>query len=203
MWLFALLIACGGADTPRARPDDYPTRLRAPSEIAGDFSFEHEVTIGFGEEEHSFRAVLQKGGNEIVLLVLGPHGGRGFMLRQEGTRVEFENYLPVELPFPPEFILYDVHRCWFVEPNPPEGESGTTTVERDGERITERWEAGRLHERRFERVDGRPEGTIVVRYHDGLDRSAPHAAEPPASVELDNGWFGYRTQVRTLSWQAL
>jgi hypothetical protein len=201
--VLTLLIGCGGAETPRARPEDYPTRLRPPTEIEGDFTFEQEVTIRYGEEEHSFRAVLQKAADEIVLVALGPHGGRGFMLQQRGTAVEFENYLPVEIPFPPEFILYDVHRTWFVAPTPPDDGEGPSTVERDGERITERWRAGRLEERRFERLDGRPAGAIVVRYRGGMDLAAPRTAAPPASVELDNGWFGYRTAVRTIEWRPL
>ncbi|HJL25360.1 MAG TPA: DUF3261 domain-containing protein, partial [Polyangiaceae bacterium LLY-WYZ-15_(1-7)] len=195
-----LLAACGprgGGPPPNAgEGPGYPTEMVDPASLEGDFAMEQEVTMRHPRGEDTFRAVLQKRGGELLLLGLAPHGGRAFLLRQDAEGVSFESYMPFELPFPPEYILHDVHRTWFL------GSDGAT-VERDGERITERLEGGRVVERSFERLDGAPDGTITVRFGEGLAAGAPLSAEPPDEVVLENGWFGYTATIRTLSWQPL
>jgi hypothetical protein len=208
--LFALAaaFACGGGRAERGdhgtsgptTPAAYPTTLIRPSAIDGDFALEQEVTITHAEGENGFRAVLQKQGDEIVLVGLGPHGGRAFALTQRGLETSYESFVPMELPFPPEYMLYDVHRTWFVRSGPPEGGTGDTTTERDGERIHETWREGRLESRTFERVSGDPAGTITARYPGGLPTGAPARTAPPDEVTLDNGWFGYTIRVRTIRW---
>lgn len=174
----------------------YPTVVVAPDQLGPDFAFEQEVTMEHPEGSNTFRAMLQKQGDELLLLGLAPHGARAFLLRQTTEGVSFESYMPFELPFPPEFILYDVHRTWFMS-----AQGGT--LEREGERIAERVENGRVMERTFERLDGTPEGTITVTFEGGLVEGAPNTESPPERVVLDNAWFGYRATVRTLSWQRL
>lgn len=192
-----LLVACG----PRMpeRPEQmqaYPTPLVVPADLDGDFALEQEVTMEHPRGNHSFRGVLQKQGETLTLLILGPHGGRAFALTQVGEEISFQSWMPQELPFPPEYILHDVHRAWFLS-------AGQGSAERDGERIEEREENGRIVERRFARLDGQPAGEIVVTYGEGLAPGAPVTSAPPEEVVLDNGWFGYRAIIRTLSWQAL
>jgi hypothetical protein len=187
---------------PPGEGPGYPTTMVDPSSIAGDFLVEQEVRMVHPRGENTFRAVLQKRGNQLLLLGLAPHGGRAFLLQQTAEGTTFESYMPFELPFPPEYILHDVHRTWFL------GIAGSAasdrSAERDGERIEERISPeGAVLERRFTRLDGRPEGTIVVRYGAGLATGAPITAAPPDEVTFDNGWYGYRATVRTLRWQAL
>lgn len=193
-----VLWACGH-HTPQPNSGEvepYPTVLAAPSTLGGDFAMEQEVTMTHAQGENSFRAVLQKQGDELVLVGLAPHGGRAFVLTQRGTEVSFESFMPRELPFPPEYILHDIHRAWFKD---APGEGG----ELDGERVTERVHDGRVLERRYERLDGRPEGAIVVTYEGGMAPGAPVSAAPPERVVLDNQWFGYRATITTHNWQAL
>lgn len=203
--LVALGLACGprGGETtpPVVEGPGYPTQMVDPASIAGDFVVEQEVRMTHPRGENTFRAVLQKRGGELVLLGLAPHGGRAFLLKQTAAGVEFESFMPFELPFPPEYILHDVHRTWFLGVSTP----GTdVSVERDGERVRERRDAsGAIVERTFERLQGPPEGTIVVRYGAGLAPNAPVAAAPPDEVTFDNGWYGYRATIRTLRWQPL
>ncbi len=199
--LLTLLVACGpraaeGPPPERAEPHGYPTTLVPPSRIEGDFLVEQEVSMTHPRGENTFRAVLQKQGARLILLGLAPHGGRAFLLEQTDDGVRFESYMPFELPFPPEYMLHDIHRAWFMEA--PEG-----VVERDGERLEERREGGRVVERTYRRLDGRPPGTITVRYEGGLAPGAPRTAAPPARIVLNNGWFGYRATIRTLRWQPL
>ncbi|NOY94247.1 MAG: DUF3261 domain-containing protein [Deltaproteobacteria bacterium] len=198
LWLVAS--GCGGPPTPAPAAAQYPTRLVDPATLVGDFTLEQQITITHAEGEHSFRAVLEKRGGRLVLLALGPHGGRGFAWTQIGREVEFQRFVPVELPFPPRYVLEDVQRVWFLPTHAPA--SGEGIVERDeaGEHEVERYEGGRLTSRSYARLDGHPSGRIEVDYGEGLVPGAPLTAAPPADVVLDNGWLGYRLGVHTLRW---
>jgi uncharacterized protein DUF3261 len=199
---FLWLAACG---TPAASgpPPEYPGRLvpvaelRSPAGLGDEFALEQRIRTESPEGAHEFRAVLQKRGDTLVVVGLGPHGGRGFVLTQEGERVRFESHLPRELPFPPRFMLLDVHRAFFAGLAGPL-DDGEHRERIDGEEVVERWQGGRLRERTFRRLDGRPEGTIRVTYEGGLGGD-----QPPSVVHLDNGWFGYRLTITTLSHRVL
>ncbi len=196
--LVVLVAACGGHTPPpeNGEVEPYPTVLAPPSSLGGDFAMEQEVTMTHAQGENVFRAVLQKQGDELVLVGLAPHGGRAFVLTQRGTEVSFESFMPRELPFPPEYILHDIHRAWFKD---APGES----AEMDGERVTETIEGDRVTERRYERLDGQPEGAIVVSYEGGMVPGAPVTEAPPERVVLDNQWFGYRATIVSRNWQRL
>lgn len=206
--LGALAAGCGPRTVATATPEQlanaYPTVLATPSSLGADFMMEQEVTMTHAEGEHTFRAILQKRGDELLLLGLAPHGGRAFVLTQRGQDVTFESFMPEELPFPPRYILHDIHRTWFQGTgDAPTNAEGWRELERDGERVRERVGTGGVLERHFERLDGAPAGSIVVRYGDGLAPGAPNGARPPDEVTFENGWFGYTGRVRTLSWEAL
>ena len=119
------------------------------------------IDARFGERTMSFSAVLQVDGGVLSLLALTPYGTRAFLIEQVGQSLRFTRYVDRELPFPPRFILLDVHRALFTGMGhaAPAGD-GERSFERDGERITERWRAGKLIERRFERLDRKPAGVI-------------------------------------------
>jgi hypothetical protein len=198
------LASCGGpARPPDGPPPEYPGELADPSalrspEVLGEaFALEQRVRSEYPDGAQEFRAVLQKRGDSLILVGFGPHGGRGFVLSQRGAEVDFESHLPHELPFPPRFMLQDIQRTWFrgLSGPLPDGEH---RAEIDGEEVVERWEDGRLRERTFRRLDGRPEGVIRITYEDGLGGEAP-----PERVVLENGWFGYRLVLTTLSHQVI
>ena len=189
------------ANTATPQPTDwsgvYPTTLQPPHTFGPDFVLQQQVSIAYSGQQRSFEAVIQKTGDRLVVLGLAPHGGRGFALTQKGVEVHFQRFVPERLPFPPRFILYDVFRTWFYRAPPG-------TIERDGERVTTIVDdAGAIVERRCVRLDGERPGAIVVRYEGGLAPGAPDSAPPPAEVTFDNGWFGYRSTIRTLRWQPL
>ena len=199
---FALLAlaACGAPPTPAPAQDRYPTRLVDPATLAGDFSLEQQITITHPEGEHSFHAVLEKHGASLVLLALGPHGGRGFAWTQTGQDVEFQRFIPVELPFPPRYVLEDVHRVWFLATHPPASGEGEVERDEDGEHEVERYVGGRLMSRSYARTDDHPPGRIAVDYGEGLASGAPFTAAPPPDVDLENAWLGYHLHVHTLRW---
>lgn len=202
--LVVLLASCGGAQPPPpGPPPEYPGTLRDPSTFSsppglGDaFALEQRVRVEYLDDAQEFRAVLQLTGDRLVLVGFGPHGGRGFVLEQNGAEVEFESHLPEELPFPPEFMLHDIQRVWFrgLQGPLPDGEHREII---DGEEVVERWDAGRLMERTFRRIDGEPPGVLRATYEGGLGGDGP-----PAVVRWDNVWFGYRLILTTLSHQRI
>jgi len=196
------LAACGPPLPPRRVPADYPGALSPPSALRSPglgeaFALEQRVRSESSEGTYEFRAIMQRQGDTLIVVGLEPHGGRGFVLTQRGDEVEFESHLPQELPFPPRYMLLDIHRAWFMGLEGPR-EDGEHREERGGEEIVERWEGGLLRERTFRRLDGEPEGEIRVTYEPGLG-----GAEPPREVTLHNGWFGYTLTITTLSHQVI
>lgn len=185
----ALACACGPSAATTPVPE-YPGTLRAPSTYADDFVIDHTITAEHAQGSETFRAVVEKRGDAIVMVGLGPHGGRAFTLRQEGERIEFDNQLDRELPFPARYMLLDFHRVWLgALPGAPLSD-GEHSASIDGEQVRETWAQGRLLARSFERADGEPVGVISVTYEGGL--SPDLEADAPTRVVLDNAWFGYR-----------
>lgn len=203
----ALLLGCAPrkADTgapqggpPRLADADYPGTL-APALSGPDFLARQRLLgTAQGRSFHG-EAVVQKQGEALTLIGLTPFGTKAFVARQQGGQVESQVLAPEgKLPFPPRFMLLDVNRVLFLGlPGAPLAD-GTHTGELHGERVTEVWQGGALLERRFERADGEPAGTVAVTYEGGM-----REGKLPARVRLDNGWFGYAIAIETVQWQAL
>lgn len=170
--------------------------LHAPSELGADFSLDHQITIRWQGREESFRGVLEKRGDVLTLVGLAPHGGRGFVLRQEGLEVSFESQLPEALPFPPEHILMTLHRAWLLGISTEAMADGEHRLERDGEEIVERWSGGRLVDRSFRVLDGEPAGRFEIHYEGGLD---PSHASAPSRVTVRDGWIGYELEADAIT----
>ena len=189
-----VVVACATKPTATADPDaGYPGTLVPADAIAHDFQWQQRVTAQWHGEQRGFEAVLSKSDEELLLVGLGPMKTPGFFVRLRDGEVSFENRTPETLPFEPRYIMLDVQRVYYpwIPGDPP------TTGERrhavEGETVYERWEAGRLRERRFAREDGRPAGEITVRYEgweEGLDA--------PRRATLTNGWLGYSLVIDTV-----
>lgn len=160
------------------------------------------VRIEWGGGSESFDAVLQRRPGELSLLGLGPMNLVGFRLALLSAepasggadRLEFENRSGRALPFTPTHILADVQRVfypWLLDV------PDCATCERNGRRgsiaVSETLAGGQLIERRFEMPDDPDAGHVRVRYADWQ-------GEPtvPRTVEIENGWFGYRITIETL-----
>lgn len=200
--LAALLASCG-PPRPTGPPPEYPgaltepEALRSPEGLGEAFALEQRVEAQYPDGTQSFRAVLQRTADRLVLVGFGPHGGRGFVLQQVDGEVEMESHLPEALPFPPDFMLRDIQRVWFggLQGPLPDGEHTESVGD---EEIVERWEGGRLMERTYRQLDGVPEGELRATYEGGLGPDGP-----PQRVVWDNGWFGYRLILTTLSHQRI
>lgn len=196
--LFSVVVA-GCASPQREPPRPYSGPLDSPGIYAGDFTYRQRIVATFGAHTQSFDVIVQKRGDVLTVVGLTPFGSRAFVLEQAGERIRFESFVPQKLPFPPEYMLIDIHRVLFSGVGAPGQVLGDGNHEKaqDGEILTEDWLGGRLFVRRFRRADGDPRGVITVTYRDGL----PPSGEPAQEVSLDNGWYGYRLQVTTVSHQ--
>jgi hypothetical protein len=198
-----LLLGVSGcaARVPSAPPRPYAGEIPAPGSYPGDFLDRQKIVARYGDRRSGFDAVLQKQGDEVLLVGLTPFGSRAFVLKQSGREISFEAFIAPALPFPPRYILMDVHRVFFSGLAPPGGAlpDGLHEDTRDGEILTERWQDGRLTERRFRRADADPPGEIRVDYGQGMGADGT----PPAHIAFYNGWFGYSLDITTVSHQRL
>jgi hypothetical protein len=198
--VLALLAAC--APRPTRPPDPsqmrYPGELVPAAELAGrpDFLARQSLVGRFGEREIHGEVVVQKLGAGLTLIGLTPFGGKAFVVQQDASGVRGQEIVAGALPFPPAFMLLDVHRALFM--GLPGAGDGERRGERAGEAVVETWAGGRLRRRSFRRLDGSPRGTITVDYVGGMAGD-----EPPRTMRLDNGWFGYTVEITTVSWQRL
>ncbi len=193
--LFALLAGCGASPAPVL----YPGELRAVSELGADMLLRQRIVGVRGEARWELEVVLQKRGDSLLLLALTPFGTRLFAFTQEGDgEPTLETFIDVEPPFPPRFVLLDVHRVLMQSGARPPGGEGEVLYETGEERVRERWSGGALMSRRFERIDFEPPGSVSVSYGEGMREGGP-----PPTVELVNEWAGYRVTIHTLSRRAL
>lgn len=175
------------------RAEDYPGVLVDSTALPDGLFLRQRIEARYRDREIGFAAVLQSAEGVLSLLALTPYGTRAFLLEQRGQALRFTRYVDRTLPFPPRFVMLDVHRTLFLGlPGAPRAD-GRHQGMLFGERITEHWRGGRLLARSFERLDGRPRGLIRIAYHGGM-----RAPEPPSRIDLDNAWFGYRLVIHTL-----
>lgn len=207
--LVSLLTAGGACVTgrpalPPLQPDAYPGVLLDPANIPGNFMWRQSIRAHYREPDGSkgsvrFEAIVQKRGPVLSVLGMTPFGTRAFLIEQRGQSIQTRKFIDAESPLPSRFMLIDIHRTFFggitaeAHAGADHRAGGWIAVEQDGEEVRERHAYGKLLERRFRRLDGRPEGEIRIRYGDGF-----HDLQPPRHVELDNRWFGYRLEIETL-----
>lgn len=198
MFVALSLTACGGRRATEMPA--YPGHLRVPAKVTSDFMLRQKLVARYGEQESSFDLVLQKRGDELILLGLTPYGGRAFALTQRGTAFEAETFVPMRLPFPARHILNDIHRVLLRGSGlDAHHADGTHVIESHGERVEERWRGGRLVLRTYERLDGDPAGQIRVTYEGPI----PPGGVTSPRIRLRNGWFGYQLHIHNLEQRRL
>lgn len=195
-WPVGMLLAASCAAAPRepSATPDYPTQVVDVGKLPGNFLIRQTLVVRYQQETRSLDVVLQKRANELVVIGLGPFATKAFVLSQTGTVLAYKAYQPVALPFPPRYVLNDIFRTYFLGIGDGPLGDGEHGLERDGERVSERWEDGRLLERRFTRIARDPPGAIDIRYVGGMA-----GTHPPPMIEFDNGWLGYHLSIATIS----
>lgn len=184
--VLGLLVAgCARPAAPTAeRP--YPGVLHPPRELSPDLVVEQHIEATKDGSGDGFDAVVQKRGDELLVVGLGPASVRAFVIRQFGDAIDFEQRLGPKPPFPARNVLVDVHRVFFKRLDGDAPVDGARTGSVDGEEVRETWRGGELVERSFSRP-GELSGAVRVRYGPGCraDRCEPR------TVRLLNEWFGY------------
>jgi hypothetical protein len=174
----------------------------APDALSYDFQWRQHVTARWPTGTQSFDAVLLKRGGELTMVGLSPLGLPGFVLRLDaGGQLHVENRTGKPLPFEAAYVVADVQRVffpWLAQPAP--GWSGEQKGQRAEQTIAERYEAGRLSERRFERDTAQGREQVVIRYP-GFKASAEQPAPPRA--ELENPLLRYGLVIETLEQEHL
>ncbi len=197
------VLGCTGRHFERAvslTPQEKVAEVLLPvAALRGDLVLQQRVTIRWGDNEQSFDAVLQKRGDELLLLGLGPMNRVGFVLTLDDGGVHFENRSGRDLAFEPERILADVQRVFYpwITSEPPCVDC-ERYVTRPGLAISERIGSAYLEERRFEDLGESKRGTIIVRYDDWMDRGSI-----PGRAVLTNDWYGYELRIVTKSIERL
>ena len=192
--LAAVLLAACAAPPRRTFPDAaYPGTLLAPAALGVELVWQQRVTAHWGDgEQRGFDAAIQLQGDKLTVIGLSPLGQPGFVITLQNGQVALTNQTDMEVPFPPRFVLQDVQRTFW--PWLGTATDGELEALVGGELVRERHVAGRLVERTFTRLDGKPAGTITVTY----DWTGTESGwRVPKQVTLHNGWFGYRLVIDT------
>lgn len=172
--------------------------LLDPSTVPGDFMLRQHIEGEYGERRVAFEAIVQKQGNTLLVLTLTPYGSRAFAITQTGQDVTVEKFISRDLPFDPRFILLDVQRVFLMGLPDAPLEDGWHRARARGELIRERWEGGKLFERRYRRRDRNTKGEILVDYAGGYT-----PGERPPAITLKNEPFGYALRLETSDYQPL
>lgn len=207
--LALVALGCGhAAQRHRFRtdaPSDYPCVLRDPSEWSGDFMVRQSMTIrarrGTETIEGQLDAVVQKQGDTLLVVGIGPMNAKAFTLTQRAGHIEFAQFFGPALPFSPRNIIVDVHRLFFKRlpaPTAP-GYSGPVRGQLDGEWVEESWQGGELRARVFTRPDGPLRGAVRIDFGPGCRASRCE----PETATLRNEWFGYTLAIVNDAFEAL
>jgi|CXWL01.1.fsa_nt_gi hypothetical protein len=196
--LATALTACAAPQQSSRDALVYPCLLHTPSELSPDFAVEQHIEARISGRSASFDAVVQKRGDELVVVGLGPLGVRAFVLRQVGGEATFEQRMGPPLPFPPRNILVDIHRSFFKRLPTGDHADGVVRGKLDDEDVTETWKDGMLGERRFERAS-HPEGAVRILYGPGCTA----ARCEPTKLRVINEWFGYELLIENRLYHTL
>lgn len=196
-WLLLPLASCGGTSpaatpAPSASVPALKEVLPPPGDVPFDFSWRQHLVASYGEQEFTFQAVVEKSANRLQLLFLAPYGSRALLLEQDDARVASEYFVPQRLPFPPEYILSDVHRVYLRGFADSPLADGTHRALVDGELFVDHWSGGLLKAREVFADEASTIPSVTVRYSPGGARRAP-----AREVVLDNRAYGYRIEIET------
>lgn len=172
-------------------------QLQPAEALAAEFVLQQHVTIQWsspsGPGEAEFDAALERKGDSLLLLGLGPMQRVGFELELRRKKIRFKNHTGREVPFRPEDILADVQRVFYPWIDP---KKNCRNCQRTGLwgslEIEEQLGPEHLKQRLFQ-VRGRPElGNVMIQYSGQALLGAL-----PNKAEVQNDWFGYQLTIES------
>ncbi len=183
----AAATGCGGASHPHSR---HQVSLPPVAGLGGDFVWRQRIVARHAKGDMSFGSVLEKRGNHLTLLGLTPFGTRAFLLEQDGARFHFRTFMPQRLPFPPEYILTDVHRVFHLSASEPQGWHCRLHTK---VRTCDYWHGSRLLKRALFHNTSPKRAFVTISYGEGY---VSH--RPPRHITLVNHEYGYSLDITTL-----
>jgi len=208
--LLAVVLACGGGPRPlvvlsTSDPAEYPGVLHDPHTLPRDFMVRQSLKLDTKHNgkrlEAEFDAVVQKQGDKLLVLGLGPMNMKVFTITQLGNRIEFKQFRGPKMPFSPRNIVLDVHRVFFKGlPRPTDANySGVLRGELDGEHVEETWQAGQIRERVFTRPGSTFKGAVRIAFGAGCTTSQCE----PETATIRNEWFDYTLAIENNGYESL
>ena len=93
-----------------------PGPVRSTHEMPGDFTRSERIRVRGEGVDESFGLVVQKRGARLVVLGTNAFGAKVFAVTQLGDAIESRSFVGPALSVPPENILRDLHRAYFLAP---------------------------------------------------------------------------------------
>ncbi len=148
------------------------------------------------EREFHLEVVALAEGGDLLVVGLAPFGIRLFAIRQRGREHWIEEHAASQLAPPPVWVLDALHRIHWIAPPPGVRAQEHRSWEREGERVSDWLDHGRLRHREFARGGrgGRQDSDarVSIDYPDTDDERSPGA------ITILNRWCGYQGQLVTL-----
>ncbi|RMG94548.1 MAG: DUF3261 domain-containing protein [Deltaproteobacteria bacterium] len=192
-------LATTGCTRPRTAPPPDAAAVEDPVVLldsrtlpVADFMARQRVTARHPRGVHTFDAVLQLADGTLRMIGLTPFGTKGFLLEQRGTEVRFERFVDLDLPFPPERILFDVHRALFYSAKGGKADGPDRRYALGPAfRIDEQLVGDAVVERRF--TDARGHLLARIRFSPPFEPGTL-----PTTVRIEAPPYGYRLEITTL-----
>jgi hypothetical protein len=109
-------LACRHLGGPPPRLRACAGLLRSTHEIVGDFVRIERMRVRGGAVDEAFGLVVQKTGTRLVVLGTNAFGAKVFAVTQQGDAFESKSFVGPALAVPPENVLRDLHRAYFLTP---------------------------------------------------------------------------------------
>ncbi len=199
--------AAGDAEPGAAQvPDRAAAELEARAALmpvpatAPNFMARQKLIGRYGEREFRAEVIIQKQGEKLVLIGLSPFGTKGFVLEQTGVEVEYTSHMPEgrELPFPPVFMLVDVHRSIWLSGQGTAKPDGEHTSERGDYRVTDDWRGGLIRAREISPAGEGAAPEVSIEFPEGARYGVP-----PSKQLLRHHRYGYSVEVETVQHQPI
>jgi len=163
----------------------------ASSELPGPPLLRTRMQIAAGEHSLRLETVAESSEQGLVMLGFAPYGVRLFAVRQRDRELSPEGLADSELSWPALWAADVLHRVFWIQPPGEALPDGPTRWSREGERVTEWREKGRIRRREFAREGADPDASepVSIDYPDDPD------GDGVAGIEVRNPWCGYEAVV--------
>ena len=162
----------------------------ASSELPAPLLLRTRMQIAAGEHSLRLETVAESSEEGLMMLGFAPYGVRLFAVRQRDRELSPEGLATSQLDSLALWTADILNRVFWIQSPGEAVPDGPTRWSREGERVTEWREKGRLRRREFEREGAEPSAERVsIDYPQGAD------GDGAAGIEVRNPWCGYEAVV--------